>query len=154
MENKFFILAGICAGISTYFTISNHFKLKTIMIDLTKLRSEVENITSVDKAVLQLLQGLADEVANLPAEQTAIDELAGKIRTQADTLSAAVTANTATGTQTQGGGDAGAGAGTGTQTDPNADPNANASGNAADPNADPNAGGGDVDPNADPNAGK
>jgi hypothetical protein len=73
-----------------------HQTLHTIMADLTKLQADVAaQKTAIDSAIT-LLNGLAAQIAALPAEQGAIDQLAADVSAQTASLAAAVTAGTPT----------------------------------------------------------
>lgn len=82
-------------GIANFaLTIFITTKLKKIMADLSKLQDEVANDVTVEQSAITLLQGLSAEIAALPADQGAIDDLAAKVKSSADALAAAVVANT------------------------------------------------------------
>lgn len=72
-----------------------------IMVDFTKLTTEVEELTSVQEGAVKLLSTLAQEIRDLknagemdPAVQMKIDDLAGRLDTTTNSLAAAVEANT------------------------------------------------------------
>lgn len=67
-----------------------------IMTDLSKLQAAVEKQTTVTQSAITLIEGLAQAIRDLPANQAAINELADKVEAQAQSLSDAITANTPT----------------------------------------------------------
>ncbi len=64
------------------------------MANLQDLTTEVATLKTVDASVVALLTGLSARIAALEPNQAAIDQLAADIKTETDTLTAAVTANT------------------------------------------------------------
>lgn len=63
-------------------------------VSLDDITQHVTEIESVDQSAIELLKKLADKVGSLEPTQEAIDALAARIRTSAEALAAAVTANT------------------------------------------------------------
>lgn len=69
---------------------------EAIMTDLSRLTAAVEKQTTVTQSAITLIQGLAQAIRDLPANQKAIDDLAAEVDAKAQALSDAVTANTPT----------------------------------------------------------
>lgn len=69
-------------------------KINKMALDQAKITAAVVHIDSVDDSVLALIQQLADEVRNTPADQAALDKLADDLDAKAQALADAVTANT------------------------------------------------------------
>ena len=65
-----------------------------IMATLADIQTAVAAESTVVASAIALLQGLAAKVAELQPNQAAIDALATDIKSQADSLAAAVVANT------------------------------------------------------------
>lgn len=83
-----------------HFFINNQ-KLDSIMADLSKLQDAVSQEDTVIDSAITLIQGLADEIKNLPAgDQDAIDALAADVQAKAQALAEAVAANTPSTTTT------------------------------------------------------
>lgn len=61
---------------------------------LNTLKSEVENNTAVDQSAIQLLHGLAAQIATLKEDPAALQTLADNLRSASAELAAAVAANT------------------------------------------------------------
>lgn len=64
------------------------------MADLTALTADVTETLSAEEAAITLINGLADEIRAAGTDQAALDDLAGKLTSEAASLAAAVTANT------------------------------------------------------------
>lgn len=75
-------------------TRNTNMKENIIMADITALQAAVEQETEVTTSVVTLLTELAAELSAANGDQAAIDEVVAKITANADTLAAAVTANT------------------------------------------------------------
>ncbi len=73
-----------------------HRKVDHLMADFTKLEAAVAKETTVVDSAIALIQGLAEEIRNLPADQAKIDELADSVDARAQALADAVEANTPT----------------------------------------------------------
>lgn len=69
-------------------------KQEMIMLDLTALQTAVETETTVEESVIVLLNQLASDLAAAQGNQTAIDAVVAQMTANADSLAAAVTANT------------------------------------------------------------
>ncbi len=68
-------------------------------IDLTAITAEVSKNTDVTNSVIQLVQNLATEIANIPpsndpATQAALDQLSATLANNDTAIAGAVTANT------------------------------------------------------------
>lgn len=66
----------------------------TIMSALSDLQNAVANEDTVIASAVKLIQGLAAQIAALPANDTAIAALAADVNAQATALGAAVTSGT------------------------------------------------------------
>lgn len=64
-----------------------------IMLDLSGLEDAVAYDTEVDTSAVNLIQFLADQLANAP-DQAAVDAIVDQMRTKADEIAAFVVANT------------------------------------------------------------
>lgn len=69
-------------------------KQEMIMLDLTALQTAVETETTVEESVIVLLNQLAADLAAAQGNQAAIDAVVAQMTANADSLAAAVTANT------------------------------------------------------------
>lgn len=69
-------------------------KIDKMALNQAKIEAAVAHLDSVDDSILALIQQLADEVRNTPAEQAALDALADSLDSKAQALADAVTANT------------------------------------------------------------
>lgn len=70
-------------------------------VDVSAITAEVQRNTTVTQSVVQLVQNLADQLANIPPStdpqtQAAIDGLKATLTANDDAIAAAVTANTKT----------------------------------------------------------
>jgi len=88
------VLVSILILINIYSIISNHFKFKKIMADLTSLTADVTAEDTVVDSAITLLQGLAAQIAALAPTQAAIDALAADVTAKTQSLADAVKANT------------------------------------------------------------
>ena len=88
-------LARIEALLTTLAT-KGEAQMATLQELMVELQAEVERNTSVDESAIMLINGLADQIAALVAagDTTGLEALVVKLRTDSDTLAAAVTANT------------------------------------------------------------
>jgi hypothetical protein len=66
----------------------------TIMADLTTLTAQVKANTDVEASAVTLIQGIAAQLAAAKTDPVAIQALSDQLKTSADALAAAVTANT------------------------------------------------------------
>jgi uncharacterized protein with von Willebrand factor type A (vWA) domain len=62
--------------------------------DFSKLQAAVAQESTVIDSAITLLNGLAEQIRNLPAEQGAIDALARQVQDKTDVLAQAVATNT------------------------------------------------------------
>ena len=69
-------------------------KLEDIMANLQALQAAVEKEKAVTQSALTLIQGLAQKIQDASGDQAALDALVAELNTQADSLAAAVSANT------------------------------------------------------------
>ena len=69
-------------------------KENTIMADLTTLTAQVKANTDVEASAVQLIQGIAAQLAAAKTDPVAIQALSDQLKNSADALAAAVTANT------------------------------------------------------------
>lgn len=68
-----------------------------LMKTLADLQADVAALADVDASAIALIQGLADQIRNLPPnDAAAIDALATQVEEQKAALAAAITANTPT----------------------------------------------------------
>lgn len=67
---------------------------ETIMADLTNLTAQVTANTNLEASAVQLIQGLAKQIAASSGDQAAVDALAAQLQSSATALAAAITANT------------------------------------------------------------
>ena len=65
-----------------------------IMVDLSRLESEVAEVKTVAESAKTLIEGLATELRNMPATQAAINAMADKLDAESNALAEAVAANT------------------------------------------------------------
>lgn len=77
--------------------------------ELNNLKAQVAHNADVDQSAITLIQGLADQIVSLKDDPAALADLANQLQAQADSLAAAVVANTpsaggGTGNDTTGGG--------------------------------------------------
>ena len=71
-------------------------RLNTMSAQLDTLKAAVAAESTVIDGAILLIQGLATQIANLPADSAAIAQLAADVQAKSDALSAAVVANTPT----------------------------------------------------------
>ncbi len=95
------LLIGTAVGISLWLqyrnlciSISNHSKLKKIMIDLTRLQAAVAAETTIDQSVETLLTQLAQQIKDAGTDQAALSAITDQMEANAKSLSGAITANT------------------------------------------------------------
>ena len=74
-------------------------KVDRIMIDLSGLQASVTAMTSVEAGTLELIKGMAAQIAAIPpstdpATQATLDSLVSQLNAHASLLASAVTANT------------------------------------------------------------
>lgn len=62
--------------------------------DLTVLSAQVQANTDVEASAVQLIEGLAAQIASLKNDPVALQALADKLKASSDALAAAVVANT------------------------------------------------------------
>jgi peptidoglycan hydrolase CwlO-like protein len=69
-------------------------KENAIMVDLQPLKDQVTRITSLAQASNALIVGLAAKIEELKGDPAALQELADELRTDADSMSESIEANT------------------------------------------------------------
>lgn len=74
--------------------INRRKERRSIMADLTVLTAQVKRNTDVTSSAVQLIQGIAAQLKVASGDQTAVDTLATQLQTSADSLAAAIVANT------------------------------------------------------------
>lgn len=62
--------------------------------ELDTLTTQVKNNTDAEQAAIQLIQGLADRIANAGTDPAKLQALSDELKSSADALGAAVVANT------------------------------------------------------------
>ena len=62
--------------------------------DLIVLQEQVSKVETVDQSAIVLIQGLAEQIAELKNDPAAIQALADRLNASATALASAVTANT------------------------------------------------------------
>jgi hypothetical protein len=65
-----------------------------VSLDLSALTAAVQSDTDATSSAVTLIQTLASEITNVAGDQTAVNDLATQISSAAQSLAAAVTANT------------------------------------------------------------
>ena len=65
-----------------------------VMADLTALTAQVQANTDVEASAVLLIQGLADQIAAAGTDPVALQTLQDQLKASADSLAAAVAANT------------------------------------------------------------
>lgn len=63
-------------------------------VNLDALTTAITNQTTVDDSAIALIQGLADQLREIPATQAAINDLASQLDAKRQALVDAITANT------------------------------------------------------------
>jgi hypothetical protein len=69
-----------------------HFMADTSALDA--LTAQVTENTDLEQSAILLIQGLADQIANAGTDPAALAALSAKLKSSADALAAAITANT------------------------------------------------------------
>lgn len=67
---------------------------RTIIMDLTTLQAQVEQTLTVEQSAVTLINGLAAQIAAAADDPAKVSALAAQLKSSADTLAAAITANT------------------------------------------------------------
>lgn len=70
---------------------------QTMSAQLDQLKAQVQKNSDVTQSAVTLINGLSDQIKALKDDPAAIAKLADDLKAQADSLSAAVVANTPTG---------------------------------------------------------
>lgn len=69
-------------------------KGKEIVADLTELQQQVQENTQVEASAITLLNGLAQQIADLKDDPQALQALSDQLKSSGDALAAAIAANT------------------------------------------------------------
>lgn len=69
-------------------------KVTIVMANLNRLTTEVAELTTVAESAVALINGLSQQIKDAAGDQAKLDELTDKLDAQANSLAAAVAANT------------------------------------------------------------
>src|ERR1044072_5409156 len=69
-------------------------KVGVLMAVLDDLRTQVERTTGLEQSAITMIQGLAQQIQDAAGNESAVQELASQLSSNADALAAALAANT------------------------------------------------------------